>query len=176
MSLLGRSRWPRETGSSRISVANVVPLDKSADAPFAGVNVYYENVGSIPVACAIHRTVLVIPPAPLTPDQTEAYLRAAESVPFQCVEGNEIQPNAPKNFFSSPDRPGPEADNLTNHFADIVAGRTGLYVVVVFKYKDRNLPDNKIRVTEFCGYFTGTVEIWHNCGRNRVHEEELRSN
>jgi hypothetical protein len=48
-----------------------------------------------------------------------------------------------------------------------------MYVFVVLKYRDASLAADEVRVTEFCGWFSGTLDVWGNCGNNRTFVEHV---
>jgi hypothetical protein len=58
-------------------------------------------------------------------------------------------------------------DSMAAGAANVLANRERMYLFIAFKYRDKNLPDGKIRITEFCGWFLGNFDMWHNCGANR---------
>jgi hypothetical protein len=78
--------------------------------------------------------------------------------------GYEIQPGSPpKHYFSAP-QDDAEIYQLGAVVPDVLSGKKRMYVFVVMKYQDDALSKTQTRVTEFCGWFSGTFDMWHNCG------------
>lgn len=135
------------------------------------LNVFYENKGTIPAKTMSHRAITVFTDGTdLMPDQQEAdYKALAQKAPLPDKSTDIwIYPGSPpEHYFSVPAkddeiaRGGPLA-------ADVVANKRRLYLFLVMKYTDDSLPNNQIRVTEFCGWFMGSLEVWHACG-NRIY-------
>ncbi len=159
---------------SRLQVYNVtgVPLTDGKRQGF-GLNIYYVNSGNIPVRTMWNRAIIVSSPKALTEDEELKNQIFADSVPPPKTIGvSEIQPGIakvpPEHFFSAPGADD-EIASMWGAYQLVLAGKQRMYVFVTLKYTDKELPSNKVRVTEFCGWFVRTFDVWHNCGSGRIY-------
>jgi hypothetical protein len=65
--------------------------------------------------------------------------------------------------------PWPVATPVVN---GVLAGKTHLYFIVVFKYKDDSMADDVVGVTEFCGYLFERLDYFYDCG-SKSHLERV---
>jgi hypothetical protein len=164
-------KWPEfwNRHESKLEITDVVGVQakKGSQAGFL-LNVFYEDKGALPISSMAHRSIVVATEG-MTDGEEEHYKSAARAVePPQPQLADEIQPRTPpKHYFTAPQ----EDDQIAQLGAaapDVLAGKKRLYLFVVMKYRDSALPNDRIRVTEFCGWFVNTFEVWHNCG-NRIY-------
>lgn len=159
---------------SRLEVYNVVGVPAThGSAKGFFFNVFYVNKGNIPVATASHRSIIVSSPTSMDVNEQLKYERYADSVsPPPSSPISEIQPGVakvpPEHYFSTPDN-DKEIANLWSKYQAAMANQQRLYLFVSMKYFDKSLPSDKVRVTEFCGWFIGNFDMWHNCGSNRIY-------
>jgi hypothetical protein len=169
---------------ARIDIVRVVPVpaQNKAKEPGLFINVYYANRGGVPAYSLIHQAVLV--PSPkrgLTEAEELSYITLANSIEVKpsnsdpeslarvgSMSENELQPgDHPEHFFTVPGN-DPDTASLGAMYPAFISGEQRLYIFIAVKYKDRTLPPKTVTMTEFCGWFSGTFEMWHNCGHNRV--------
>lgn len=150
---------------SRLEVTDVVGVQAKSGNRFGFFfNVFYTNKGTLPVTSMAHRSI-VVSTETMTREEEEHYKQLAKSIsPPPPQPGYEIQPGSPpKHYFSAPEDDA-EIAQLGAVVPDVLSGRKRMYVFVVMKYQDEALSKTHTRVTEFCGWFSGTLDIWHNCG------------
>jgi hypothetical protein len=157
------------SGQSLLEIVDIqgVSLQKK-DTKQTGffLNVFYANKGGIAVSAMTHRAIYVASPQPLSAAEIVRYAKQAGDVaaPSSRNDGNEIQPGLlPKHFFTIPQDDN-EAIQLKSLANDVTSGKAKLYLFVTMKYFDSSLPADQVRVTEFCGMFERTFDLWHNCG------------
>ena len=138
-------------------------------------NVYYVNKGEGTATALTHRTIIASSPNRLSDEELEAYrMKGRLLVPPdpKAASEDEIQPGLnPQHFFSIPENDS-EIEQFEAQAQDTLNGKTRLYIFVTMKYLDAALLPNQGRVTEFCGWFLGTFDMWHDCG-NRIYTENL---
>jgi len=164
-------KWPEfwNRHESRLEITDVVAVPaRKDDQPGFFLNVFYADKGALPALSMAHRSIVVVT-AGMTPDEEERYKGTARAIaPPQLGPTDEIQPGTPpKHYFSAP-ADDAEIAQLGTVAPDILAGRKRLYLFIVMKYQDDALRSGRTRVTEFCGWFINTFDVWHNCG-NRVY-------
>lgn len=135
-----------------------------------GLNITFTNKGNRAAQNVLHKCELVAMNGPMSADEEMKYMDAVGSDPFVPTAqwmANEMQPGD-QSFFSCPeeDKPLLEMEPLSQLVLQGHGER--LYAFVTYKYTDALVPANKVRVSEFCGFFRGTFDVWHNCGRNRI--------
>jgi len=167
----GHSSQPQE--QSRLVVTSVVgqPVKNAQNVRGFVLNITYANRGTIPVISMTHRTAMMLNTGEITPKQqaeAEAVMHSPNAA-IPAVDGVEIEPgDTPKHYFSFPG-----ADEQIVQMAataqTVLDGKLRMYLFVRFKYRDRNLGKGEVRVTEFCGWFQGTFDMWHNCADNRIY-------
>lgn len=172
--IIGFFLWPKpapDGAISRLEITDLVPVPPSTNQEFI-LRVLFRNVGSISATNLAHRTVLQLSSTPLTPEKEEQIVREAASIkPRKLGIYDELHPNAQKQlFFSVPEPPSPF---LTSQYESILAGKQKLYIFVALKYRDAALAGSEVRVTEFCGWFSGTLDSWGNCGHSRTFVEQV---
>lgn len=159
-----------ESVGARIDVTNVVPLPAESDKGTGlFVNVFYANHGTLPVKQMVHRCVVECSEKPLTAAQENALMATADALLFpKNLPGTvEIGPgDYPKRYFSC--QQSDEEIISSGRAIDALRTKHRLYIAIVLKYQDDRMPQDKVIVTEFCGGFNGTFDMWHNCGRNRI--------
>jgi hypothetical protein len=130
-------------------------------------------VGDIGATNFVHRVVVQICPTSLTPESEEESIRDAASIkPRLDGTYDELYPSPERELSFS--APNPPSNYMTSQYEDILAGKKRLYVFVALKYRDAALPANEVRVTEFCGWFSGKLDSWGNCGHNRTFVEQFQ--
>jgi hypothetical protein len=137
------------------------------------LNIFYANKGEIAATAMTHRAIYLPSPRLLSADELAEYREQASSIaaPDQN-DGNEIQPGlTPEHLFTVPQEDN-DAEQLKGLADETLTGKSRLYLFVTMKYSDADLPHNEIRVSEFCGWFSGTFDMWHNCG-NRIYKQTL---
>ncbi len=163
-------------GETRIDVTNVVPvLAHSNKGNGLFVNVFYANHGKLHIKRMVHRCVSLYSEDPLNQTAEDALVATADSLPFpnDLPPRVEIPPgDSPKHYFSCEQ----SDEQIMNSWkaADVLTSDHRLYIAVVLKYQDDSTPRDKVIVTEFCGWFGRTFEMWHNCGRNRLFSEAIK--
>jgi hypothetical protein len=168
---------PRSTAMDEhpgcIDVTNVIPVPAHSDRGNGlYVNVYYANHGRLPVKRMVHRCALQYAEEPLTSAQETALMATTDGVLFstELPDKVEIEPgDDPKHYFTCPQ--DDEEITALGHAFDVLTTTHRLYVAIVMKYQTEATPPEKVVVTEFCGWFNRTFDIWHNCGRNRIFTE-----
>lgn len=161
---------------SRLEVVKVqgLPMQKKGTNQLGFfINVFYADKGDVPTTAMNHRAVY-LPSSHLLSENELLDLRktaaSIENPPRN--DGEEIQPGlTPEHLFTVPQDDN-EALQLKQWADDVMAGKIRLYLFVTMKYVDSSLPQNQIRVTEFCGWFMGTFDMWHNCG-NKVYTQNI---
>jgi hypothetical protein len=161
---------------SSLDVMNIVgaPLtNKDTGHLGFALNVYYADKGDIAVTAMTHRAITVSASQLLSEDELEQYRKMGRLVaaPVPNV-GQDIQPGlTPEHYFSTPED-DQHLEELRNAAQNVLAGKSRLYLFVTMKYLDSALLPKQVRVTEFCGWFLGTFDMWHNCG-NRIYTASL---
>jgi len=171
--IIGFFLWPKPAAgpTSRLEITGLLPVSPSSNQEFI-VRVSFRSVGSIAATNFVHRAVLKVSSTPLPPEREEQFVREAASIKPR-IDGtyDELHPNAEKELsFYVPEPPSPV---LTSQYESILAGKQRLYVFVALKYRDAALAANEVRVTEFCGWFSGRLDSWGNCGHNRTFVERV---
>jgi hypothetical protein len=164
-------------GQSRLEVVKVqgLPMQKK-DTQQVGffLNIFYADKGDLATTAMTHRTLYFTDSHLPSSEDIARYMKQASEVepPASRNDGNEIQPGLlPEHFFTVP-QDDSEAIQLKSWADEVTSGRTKLYLFVTMKYFDPSLPKDQVRVTEFCGVFEGTFDLWHNCG-NRMYVTSL---
>lgn len=167
-----RNGLPKQ--QSKIEIVDIQGLsliNKGNGRSGFGLNVYYENKGAIACTIMSHRTFGFSLDADKELDVVgiDKFMNVGRQVRSPDPTSRfEIQPGPlPRHFFSYPDSDaGPE--QMKELESNVLAGKKRFYLFVVMKYRDDALPKHRIRVSEFCGWFRDTFEMWHNCG-NRIY-------
>ena len=163
--------------AARIEIANIVGVPARSEAARPGffLNVFYTNKGELPARSVSHRCLLVTTDSAMSTEQEMRNMDVAAAVPIANEPAghvNEVQPgDPPQHYFSVPVKDDAIA-SLASEYQSVLSGKKRLYLFIAFKYKDRSTPVDKIRMTEFCGWFCRTFEVWHTCGRNRIYSEK----
>ncbi|MCL4524682.1 MAG: hypothetical protein M1453_03160 [Acidobacteria bacterium] len=160
-----------ELHGARVMVDTIV-VGRDTRAKGFFLNVFRVNRGTLPAQGTVQYFALLVPEFPLTPKEEDAKMQHAvskvKSLPFDY--NNEIQPGDNSSFFSLPDMPNIQAELMTREYDNIVSGRKRLYVFVAMKYRDSALDTRRVRITEFCAWFSETFDLWHNCHGNRIYD------
>lgn len=151
---------------SRIEVQNITVAKDKRDRPGAGLNIFYMNAGTIPATHMSHHTDLRLVTQPLTAQQVEdiqeAALKELQS-PDRSKGEVDITPGNPAgHYFTIPD--AQDLIRFESVETEVEAKRSLLYVFETFKYRDEKLQAHQIRIAQFCGWFYGNFDMWHNCG------------
>lgn len=166
-----------KSGQSRLEVVNVqgITLQNKVTKQIGFfLNIFYAGKGDLPTTAMTHRTLYFTSSHLLSSEEIAPYRKQASEVepPALRADGDEIQPGMlPKHFFTVPQDDN-EAIQLKSWADDVTSGRAKLYLFVTMKYFDSSLLTDQVRVTEFCGIFDSTFDLWHNCG-NRVYVSSL---
>lgn len=159
-----------------VSKVNLVEVVNKQGKHSNILNVYYINKGMIPTTFAIHRAVVVPSPSLLTSEEQEKYVEIARSAKLPTKfedQRDDIEPGSPpEHFFSLPEEN--QIDKFGETAAKVLSSESNLYVFIAFKYRDASLPKGQIRLTQYCGLFYQSFDLWHSCGVNRVSLERER--
>jgi len=159
----------------------IAPLGTS-DAEWPFVNVHYTNSGNITATHLASNWMVAIAPAGpgISPDgiqRMQDALLALDRWPSDMAESAQRDFNPRDGKVTSiPDRKGKTSALFLKEFDGVFGANPGqaaaLYIVIAFKYRDANTPENMVRVTEYCWWFQGN-QLRHECGRGRTFLESL---
>ncbi len=160
---------------ARLEVTNVIPVPaQSEKGKGLFVNVFYANHGKLPIRRMVHRCVVQYPEKPLSAAQETALMATADALKFpeSLPDDVEIESgDSPKYYFTCQ-----QSDKEISGSAlalDVLRTEHRLYVAIAMKYQDDITPRSSVMVTEFCGWFNRTFDMWHNCGKNRIFIQPL---
>lgn len=133
------------------------------------LNINYQDGGDAPATGIEHGAKTfdtnIPPPAEhVLAKQDEVLKRLVSS---GVTDAGEMEPASSGDsgaFFSVPQPDDPVAEIFARAL-DSDPHNTRIYLIVAFRYRDAALPINKMRVTEYCGFFWDGSE--HMCGRRR---------
>lgn len=175
--VLGYFVWPHPVDHARLSITgiSVVPphLSTGPDAGKAYFNIFYSNTGQLKAKGFLWRTSLLNGTHILSKE--EEYRWQDKGLRFdwskEADTNVETLPESmdPRNvhFYSYPSQPGPEMDWFTITYPRVITGREIIYLFADLIYKDATMDSDVVGVTEFCGWFGGSFNYWHVCGRSR---------
>jgi len=165
-----------QSKTSRLEVVKVqgLPMQrKDTNQEGFFLNIFYANKGGIATTAMSHRAVYLPSSHLLSESELLDLKQTADSVETPPRNDNEeIQPGiTPEHLFTVPQDDN-EASQLKQWADDAMSNKARLYLFVTMKYVDSSLPVDQIRVTEFCGWFMGTFDLWHNCG-NKIYTQSI---
>ena len=133
-------------------------------------NVYYRNSGDVAASHLVHSASFIPIRAFLTPEQQgQIQDQMQKDVEGLVGEDRAELESAPSDmFFTVPPDNDPRAIQLVSDADASLKARETIYLFATFRYRDSALPPDKVRITEFCGYFRGSFDFWHNCDRDRT--------
>jgi hypothetical protein len=151
---------------SRLEISNIVGVPaQNKDTQRKGffLNMFYANKGTTSAKNMAHRSIVLYSDHLLSSEEEEPYKKQALEITADKSE-EEIPPGIPPNRYFSVPQDDSEAERMGVEAEDVLAGKKRLYLFVVMKYRDDEAVGGPVRITEFCGWFLGTFEVWHNCG------------
>lgn len=175
MALMSWSAYSKASESNvqaQISITKLVgvfEVNRNTGQQGFGLNVYYRNSGSAATNGTTHRAVVVTLESPLSPTDIEPNQQMARRVAAPNDDGPvaEIEANSSELFFTVPNDDAGVV-KMATEANKVLAGKKRMYVFLVFKYKDKSLSDDQMRLTELCRWAEGNFEAWHLCGVNRT--------
>jgi len=155
----------------RISNVEVIPL-ATPEVPFPGINIYYDNVGTLPASSIASHYGAGFGDGLVAPERIQV---AQDDIlnwngwpeEMKTKSQQELHPGDPPQYTSIPHTNNELADNFRNNIKNVPTGKATLYVFIAFKYKDPSMPANVVGVTEECFFFTLNFAR-HYCGRSRA--------
>ena len=136
----------------RISNVEIIPLAMQR-APFPAINIYYDNVGTLPAsAIASHYAAGfgdgLLPPERIKVEQDGLLNWPGWLEEMKTKSQQELHPNDPPQYTSIPHTNDALASDFRNNIKNVPTGKTTPYVFIAFKYKDPSMPANAVGVTE----------------------------
>lgn len=165
---------PVPARKSRLQIYKVsaLPLANGERRSFA-LSVSYVDSGNIPATViAIGSVVVTSDKRMASEDESRWQKQSVRTAIAPAHKFSEIMPGVPdvppQHFFSVPDK-DEEIASLSGVYQLVLDSKVYLYLFVTMKYQDTALPPDKMRVSEFCAFFIGTFDIWHDCGGGRTY-------
>jgi hypothetical protein len=164
--------------ASRLEITDIRAVDlvssKYPGRPGLSFNIYFANRGdSVATEVTYHCVLLPSDRALTQQEETQLSSTAGEFRPDSSVS-SELQPEeTPRHFFSCP----VEDDKISvigGYKSEVVAGRLRLYVFVTLKHRNKYLAPDQIAVTDFCGYFLSSFQMWHECHIGRSYLQTVQ--
>jgi hypothetical protein len=173
---IGYASWPtRSTDQARIAIADIllVPPEKQpkdqTQSPAPYINFWYGNFGNKPAYDVSNYVRWTITDHPLSrgdeftiQDKMHKEFDYEKELKKQAKQT--IYPGPARQWFSLPNNPM-EMTGLTESLPLVRLGYRRLYVFVLTKFRDDNMENNEVGVSEMCSYFHGDLVVRHNCGR-----------
>ena len=165
--------------TSRIEIIDIQAIDlissKYPGRTGLGFNILYANRGNSVATEVTHGCTLVTTDHTLNlQEETQLSSTAGEFQPDPDTP-SELQPEeTPRHYFSCPDE-DEGVSVIAGYKSAVLAGRSRLYLFVTVKHRNKYLAPNQIAVTEFCGYFLQTFQMWHACHIGRSYLETVKA-
>jgi hypothetical protein len=164
-----------EAEGARVDIESVQFVDagKSPDVPYAFVNFYYKNNGHLTAQGSRRRFGVFTDDHVLTEKEIDSLFATLENDQYVFNKNDQIQ-SGNGGHFSEPHNYDDEQKAIEQAIPSVKNGKTILYVLVVYKYRDYLMASNNVRVSEFSSFFDKELAVTHFCRQNNTHMETFR--
>jgi hypothetical protein len=137
-------------------------------------NVFFANRGNSVATEVTHNCVLIPSDHTLSPQEEAQFSSTTSKFGTDPNSLSELQPGeSPKHYFSCPD----DDNNIGvvgGYKTEVLAGSVKLYLFVTVKHRNKYLAPDQIAVTDFCGYFLSSFQMWHECHIGRSYLQTMQ--